>query len=158
PRWPPVHFSVINLSVIFRRVMAIRLISKLIVPFLCLVIFAGPLVEADEPSGNDFDPAAWLRARKLGRLMVKTPQSDRPLRGIAAATREDWETERGLYLKVLRELIGPWPAERPALSPRVLEEREFPKYVRFKVGFQSLPSGAEYASEIRAWLFLPRAA
>ena len=111
---------------------------------------------AEPPATIDFDPAAWLRERKLGRLTVKTPQSDRPLRAIAAATREEWEKERRLYLEALRELIGPWPAVRPALGARVLEEADFPKYVRYKVGFQSLPSSAAYASEIRAWLFVPK--
>jgi hypothetical protein len=96
---------------------------------------------ADELGTVEFDPATWLQERQLGRIAVRrTPQSDRPLRGVAAATREEWNKERELYLAAVRELIGSWPAERPALDSRVLEEATFPKYTRFKFGFQSLPS------------------
>ena len=124
----------------------------------CAWLAESVAVPADEtPATIGFDPAAWLRERNLGRLTVKTPQSDRPLRAIAATTREEWEKERKLYLEALRELIGPWPAVRPELGARVLEEANFQEYRRYKVGFQSLPSKAEYASEIRAWLFVPKA-
>jgi dienelactone hydrolase len=53
-------------------------------------------------------------------------------------------------------LVGAWPDKRPALEARVIEEKGLAKYTRFKVGFRSLPSKAEQASEIRAWLFLPK--
>ncbi|MCX8138836.1 MAG: prolyl oligopeptidase family serine peptidase [Gemmataceae bacterium] len=118
-----------------------------------LLMLAPPVIAADR---NDvFDPLAWLRARKLGKLTTVTPQSGKPLRGLAAATRAEWEKERALYLQAFRELIGPWPRERPPLQARVIERKEFAQFIRYKVGFRSLPSEAEYASEIRAWLFVP---
>jgi dienelactone hydrolase len=106
---------------------------------------------------NDaFDPEAWLKKRKIGRLTTRTPQSGKPLQALAATTLDEWKAERALYEKALRELIGPWPQKRPALEARTIEEKTFDKYTRRKVGFCSLPSKAAYASEIRAWLFVPR--
>jgi dienelactone hydrolase len=106
---------------------------------------------------NDtFDPESWLKKRSLGRLTTETPQSGKPLQGLQAKTLDEWKHERALYEKALRELIGSWPAKRPALEARVIEEKALAKYMRFKVGFRSLPSKAEHASEIRAWLFIPK--
>lgn len=117
--------------------------------------FALP-IGAGEPS-DDFDPLAWLKARGLGTLTTVTPQTGRPLRAIEAATLDEWLEERTLYEQALRELLGQWPPERPPLMPRVIEAQEFPEFIRYKVGFRSLPSDAAYASEIRAWLFVPLA-
>jgi dienelactone hydrolase len=121
---------------------------------------AGCLAVATATNGaepNDvFDPEAWLKKRKLGRLKTETPQSAKPLQPLAAQTLEDWKKERALYETALRELIGPWPEKRPTLGGRVIEEKAFPKYTRLKVGFRSSPSKADQASEIRAWLFLPK--
>jgi dienelactone hydrolase len=107
-------------------------------------------------ANDTFDPEAWLRKRQLGRLTTRTPQSGKPLQPLAAQTLDEWKTERALYEKALRELIGAWPEKRPALEARVLEEKAFPKYTRTKVGFRTLLSPAAHASEIRAWLFVPR--
>jgi dienelactone hydrolase len=123
-----------------------------IIAGLCACCPAG----AGEPSGPaTFDPEQWLRQRKLGRLTVETPQSGKPLQSLAAPSREEWEKERRLYERALRELIGSWPQKRPPLGARVLEEKSFPKWTRYKVSFRSLPSKAAHASEIRAWLFVP---
>jgi len=102
-----------------------------------------------------FDPEDWLRRRKLGRLTTATPQAGKALQPLAAKTLPEWDKERKLYEQALRELIGPWPEKRPPLQARVIEEKAFPKYTRFKVGFASLPAKAAHASEIRAWLFVP---
>jgi dienelactone hydrolase len=102
-----------------------------------------------------FDPEVWLRRHKQGRLTARTPQSGKPLQPIAARSLEEWEKERALYERALRELIGPWPEKRPELKPRVIEEKTFEGWVRSKVGFQSLPSSSPN-SEIHAWLFVPR--
>jgi dienelactone hydrolase len=110
---------------------------------------------ADTPP-DTFDPGAWLRKHRLGRLTTRTPQSGKPLQPLAARTLADWKGERALYEKALRELLGPWPAKRPALRPRVLAEKAFPRYTRYKVAFRTLPSKAAHASEVRAWLFVPR--
>lgn len=87
-------------------------------------------------------------------LKTKTPQSNLPLRGIAANNRSAWNTERAKYLAAFRELIGPWPA-RPPLVPLELERHEDPAFSRLKVSFRSL-SGDPFAEEIRSWLFLPK--
>jgi dienelactone hydrolase len=110
----------------------------------------------DKGLPDTFDPKDWLRKRKIGRLTTRTPQSGKPLQPLAAQTLDGWKEERLLYLKALYELIGRWPRKRPALEARVLEEKVFPKYTRRKVGFRSLPSKAEHASEIRAWLLVPK--
>jgi cephalosporin-C deacetylase-like acetyl esterase len=107
---------------------------------------------------DGFDPDAWLKKHKLGRLKTRTPQSGKHLRPLAARTLGEWKEERALYERALRELIGPWPKRPPALAPRVLAERAFPRYTRFKVGFRTLPSKAAHASEVRAWLFVPKGA
>jgi dienelactone hydrolase len=91
----------------------------------------------------------------LGRLQTITPQSGKELQPLAAHSRPEWEQERSLHEKALRELIGPWPDKRPALEARVLEHKKEPRWTRYKVGFSSLGSPAKYASEIRAWLFVP---
>jgi dienelactone hydrolase len=115
---------------------------------------AVPCFVRAEP-GDVFDPEAWLKERKLGRLTTVTPQSGKPLQPIAARSLDEWKKERALYEAALRELIGPWPKERPALKARVIEEKEFARYTRAKVGFRTLPSKADHASEVRAWLFVP---
>jgi dienelactone hydrolase len=107
-------------------------------------------------SSDSFDTAGWLKQRKIGRLTTQTPQCGKPLQVLSAVTLEAWKKERALYERALRELVGAWPQERPALQARVLEEKTFPKYTRFKVGFRSLPTKAAYAAEIRAWLLMPR--
>src|SRR5947209_16850338 len=63
---------------------------------------------------------------------------------------------RSRYARALRELIGPWPAQRPELKARVLEQKEFPKYTRYKVGFRSLPSkrSEEHTSELQSRQYL----
>jgi dienelactone hydrolase len=104
---------------------------------------------------DTFDPEDWLRKRKIGRLTTRTPQSGKPLQALAAQTLDGWKQERTLYHRALRELIGSWPRKRPALEACLIEREAFPKYTRRKVGFRSLPSKAEHASEIRAWLFVP---
>jgi cephalosporin-C deacetylase-like acetyl esterase len=115
---------------------------------------------ADPARGADedpvFDPGQWLRRHKQGRLTVRTPQSGKPLAPLAARDRAAWERERALYEEALRELIGPWSRTRPDLKPRVLEEKAGERWTRYKVGFRSLPSASEAASEVRAWLFVPR--
>jgi len=103
-----------------------------------------------------FDPEAWLAARGQGLLATRTPQSDAPLRGVAAQTLGEWLVERGLYLAALREIVGPWP-ERPPLAIRVRARKHRPLYPRYKVEYQSLPSTQRYASTIGAWLFVPTA-
>ena len=114
-----------------------------------------PVGRAAEPN-ETFDPASWLKKRNLGRLTTETPQSGKPLQPLQAKSLEEWKKERTLYEKALRELIGASPEKRPALETRVLEEKALAKYTRFKVGFRSLPSKAEHASEIRAWLLVPK--
>src|SRR5260370_22061004 len=104
-----------------------------------------PTGQADET--NRFDPEDWLRRRKLGRLQTVTPQSGKELQPLAAQSRAEWEKEQRLYEKALRELIGGWPDKRPALEARVFEQKNEPKWTRFKVGFRSFPSPAPYASE-----------
>jgi dienelactone hydrolase len=104
----------------------------------------------------EFDPAEWLKRHKVGKLTTRTPQSGKKLQPIAARNLAEWEKERALYEKAWRELIGPWPAKRPDLKPRVLEEKKTEAWTRFKVAFQSLPSTSVAASEVRAWLFVPR--
>jgi dienelactone hydrolase len=116
----------------------------------------GVLASASAAEIGDFDPQAWLRSRNLGKLTVRTPQSDKPLQPLIAKTLSEWEKERALYLQALRELIGPWPQTRPRLDPVVLEQKEFEKFTRFKVSFCSIPSAAEHASQIRSWLFVPK--
>lgn len=107
-------------------------------------------------SNDTFDPEAWLKKRRLGRLTTQTPQSGKPLQALAARTLDEWKKERALYDKALRELIGGRPDQKPALEARVLDQKDLPKYTRFKVGFRSVPSKALYASEIRAWLLVPK--
>lgn len=93
--------------------------------------------------------------RKQGKIAVVTAQLGKPLQKIAANSLDEWRKERGGYEKAYRELVGSWPAERPTLRARVLEEKATDKWTRFKVAFTSLPSKAAHASEIRAWLFVP---
>mgnify|MGYP000308055561 CR=1 FL=1 len=107
-----------------------------------------------EPS--TFDPDAWLAARGHGLLTTQTPQSNAPLRPIAAQSLAEWIIEREGYLAALREIVGPWPA-RPALAARVRARQRRPLYTRYKVEYQSLPSSQRYTSTITAWLFVPTA-
>src|SRR5437016_2738823 len=102
-----------------------------------------PLGMADD--STRFDPASWLRRRKLGRLQTVTLQSGKELQPLAAQSRAEWEKERRGYEKALRELIGPWPEKRPALQARLLEQKKESKWTRYRVSFRSLPSPAAYA-------------
>src|SRR5262249_24898113 len=132
-----------------------RLLLRLVLSGV--VLFAlGAGRAAGQAAPDRFDPEAWLRQRHLGRLSVRTPQSGKKLQPLAARTLDEWKRERRLYEKALWELIGPWPRQRPPLRVRVLETKTTAKWTRYQVAFQSLPSRAAYASEIRAWLFVPR--
>lgn len=111
----------------------------------------GPTCDPPAP----FDPAAWCAARGQGLLKTKTPQKNLPLRNIASKNLSAWQSERAKYLAAYRELIGPWPAARPALAPIELERHEDPAFSRIKVAYQTL-SGDPFASTIKAWLFLPK--
>jgi dienelactone hydrolase len=108
-------------------------------------------------SDERFSPEDWLRQREIGKLTITTPQSGKPVRPFEARSLEAWEKERSLYERAYVELIGPWPARRPALEPRVLEEHRAAKWTCYKVSFATLPSPAAHASTIRAWLFIPAA-
>ena len=44
-----------------------------------------------------FDPDAWLKKHKIGRLSTRTPQSGKPLHPPAAKTLGEWREERALY-------------------------------------------------------------
>jgi dienelactone hydrolase len=125
----------------------------LVSALLTVAAACAAITAADSPSA--FDPQQWLRQRHLGRLTVRTPQSGKELQSLQATTLPEWEKERALYLRAVRELIGPWPERRPALEPRVLETKVTPKWTRYRVAYRSLPSKAAYASEVRAWLFVP---
>lgn len=125
-------------------------------PLLVVTVFIISLISRGADPNPGFDPLAWLKQRKLGKLTTTTPQTGKPLQGLMATTLEEWKRERIQYERAFRELIGPWPSERPPLQSRVIERKEFAKFTRYKVSFRSLPSDAEYASEIRAWLFIPR--
>lgn len=130
------------------------MVSRYLGLLAALVLLIVSVMLGDEPTAV-FDPGAWLKARKLGKLATATPQSGKPLQPLAASNLDEWEKERACYETAFRELIGPWPKQRPPLQPRILEQQEFEKFIRYKVGFRTLPSRAEHASEIRAWLFVP---
>jgi dienelactone hydrolase len=124
--------------------------------FLASGLALGFLTAAgSQVSDQRFHPEEWLRQRKLGKLTIITPQTGKPLLPIAARSREEWERERRVYERAYIELIGPWARVRPPLKAKVLEEQHTGKWTRFKVAFATLPSPAAYASEIRAWLFVP---
>ncbi len=125
---------------------------RFLAELIALGLSRSETVQADVP----FDPAEWLRRRRLGRLTTVTPQAGKPLQPLAARSLDEWEKERTLYATALRELIGAWPGRRPPLQARESESREFPSYTRLKVSFSSLPSQANYASEIRAWMLIPK--
>src|SRR5438270_5358871 len=124
--------------------MAIRTMSRLAVccrPALLLglaAVLSGSTLAGEPPEPSTFDPGAWLRQHKLGRLTTRTPQSGKALQPLSATTLQEWEKERRLYAAALRELIGPWPRKRPELAARVLAKDAFPKYARYKVGFRSV--------------------
>ena len=101
-----------------------------------------------------FDPAAWCKARGQGMLKTKTPQSNLPLRGIVSKNVSAWNAERSKFEAAFRELIGPWPAS-PPLAPAEYDRHEDPAFTRIRVSYRSL-SGDAYASDIKAWLFIPK--
>ncbi len=77
-----------------------------------------------------FDPVLWSRTR----------HETVPLRlTFSSRTRRDAEYWQRRLRGRLTELLGWFPGEKQPLEPKILETREFPKYRREKLVFESRP-------------------
>ena len=66
-------------------------------------------------------------------------------------TAAQWEARRAATLKVVFEILGTPPREKPALSPEVIEETSHEGYNRRKVTFQGQPG-----ERIPAYILIPK--
>ena len=104
--------------------------------------YTGPLTGvASGLDGRRFDPVAYTLD-----LYAAAPRRLR----FEARTRSDAEAWQQQLRAKLTELIGGFPAERPALRPMTLETRTFRGYRREKLLFDSRPGVS-----VLAYLLLP---
>jgi dienelactone hydrolase len=104
--------------------------------------YKGPLTGVD--AGIDdrgFDPVAHART-----LYDAAPRRLR----FEADSLTEAEIWQGVLRARLKELLGGFPADRPALRPLTLETRTFPKYRREKIVFDSRPGVS-----VLAYVLLP---
>lgn len=64
---------------------------------------------------------------------------------------EEWIAKRGEIKHLLLQVMGDFPPMTTLLNPRIVEEKEFEKYIRRKVLYASEPG-----DDIPAYLFLPK--
>jgi len=104
--------------------------------------YIGPLTGVSGIENRRFDPVAFakdLYAAAPRRLAFK------------ARTRAEAEGWQKTLRSKLIELIGGFPAERQALNPVTLEEREFPGYRREKIVFDS-----RHGVSVLAYALIPK--
>jgi dienelactone hydrolase len=73
------------------------------------------------------------------------------IHGRQILTPAEWITKREEIKHLLLQVMGDFPAMTTLLNPRIIEEKEFEKYVRRKVLYTSEPG-----DDIPAYLFLPK--
>ena len=89
-------------------------------------------IRTSQTGKTNYEPA--LRFRVEGK---KAPKNNEQL--------------RAQILAAWRDLLGPSSRNTGALNAHVLEEKEFPKFIRRKVEYEGDPG-----EPIRAWLFIPK--
>jgi hypothetical protein len=106
----------------------------------------------------DWSWQRWRQITKQQRPQIKGEQS-----GLAElvdllkvgeekiTTPEQWQARRTSILKVLSEILGNPPVEKPALDPKIIEETSHYGYNRRKVTFQGQPG-----ERIPAYLLIPK--
>jgi dienelactone hydrolase len=103
--------------------------------------YIGPLTGVDNGlDDRHFDPVAYTRD-----LYAAAPRRLK-FEATSRAQAEQWQ--QTLKAKVT-ELIGGFPADRPALRPVTLETRAFPGYRREKIVFDSRPGVSVLAYVLR---------
>jgi dienelactone hydrolase len=64
---------------------------------------------------------------------------------------EEWLAKREEIKRLLLQVLGDFPRATPLLNPRIVEEKEFDKYVRRKVTYTVEPG-----DDVPAYVFLPK--
>ena len=72
-------------------------------------------------------------------------------KGRQILTPEEWIAKREEIKRLLLQVMGDFPPLTTLLNPRIVEEKEFEKYIRRKVIYTSEPG-----DDIPAYLFLPK--
>jgi dienelactone hydrolase len=107
--------------------------------------YVGPLTGVTKGlEDRRFDPVVYTRD-----LYAAAPRRLR----FEARTRSDAENWQTALRSKVTELVGGFPAARPALRPTTLETRAFPGYTREKIVFDSQPGVS-----VLAYLLLPEKA
>jgi dienelactone hydrolase len=125
--------------------------------FVFLVIISSAVLAA-EPQPWNYD--AYHKAHPEQVCTIRTSQSGNTNYEPALQfhiegkkTPKDNKELRAQILQAWRDLLGPSSRNTGPLHARVLEEKDFPKYVRRKVEYIGDPG-----EPIRAWLFIPKVA
>jgi Glucuronyl esterase, fungi len=106
----------------------------------------------------DWSWQRWREITKQSRPQIKGEQTGLAelvdllnVRGEKITTSEQWEARRAATLKVLSQILGTPPVEKPAVNPEVIEETSHEGYNRRKLTFQSQPG-----ERIPAYLLIPK--
>ena len=71
--------------------------------------------------------------------------------GRRIVSSEEWLTKREEIKHILLQVLGDFPRATPPLNPRIVEEKDFDKYVRRKVIYT-----VESGDDVSAYVFLPK--
>ena len=104
---------------------------------------------------------SWENWRAITGAKPQTYESDQvgkrelvdllKIHGRQILTPAEWITKREEIKHLLLQVMGDFPAMTTLLNPRIIEEKEFERYVRRKVLYTSEPG-----DDIPAYLFLPK--
>ncbi len=104
---------------------------------------------------------SWEKWRDITGTKSQTYDSDQvgkrelvdllTLKGHTISTPEEWNAKREEIKHLLLQVMGDFPPLTTLLNPRIVEEKEFERYVRRKVLYTSEPG-----DDIPAYLFLPK--
>lgn len=141
----------------FRNLM--KKISRRTLAQLASAAAAGTLHAQSSKTSAYSGPLTGLESKAEGRQVDPLPYALRVLDAaprrlqFSAKNKSQAEQWQGRLRAKLTELVGGFPAERSALRPLTLEKREFPKYRREKILFDSRDG-----MSVLAYILMPVAA
>ena len=99
----------------------------------------------------DWSWEAWRNITHENRTQQATEQSGKAeLITLVPKTRDAWPERRESFAQVLNVFLGTQPGAKPALAPKVIEERSEDAYTRRKLLYQS-----EAGERVPAYLLVP---
>ena len=111
---------------------------------------------SNEGTAWDYDKYRKAYPDEVCRLVTSQTGNTNLEPALEFRREEEWRAKNNSDLRMRiraawRELLGPSKRNDGPLNARVIEEQEFPDYIRRKVEYEADPK-----EPVRAWLFLPK--